>query len=196
MTGRTRDERVARQPFIVSDGTGLRRLRGPAVIMCDPKHVVNVSSMIRNCAAFGINTLCLTGDRIELPSGKKRSRMPREERMREYETVRVIQHDFPLTLFANSVVPVAVELLAGAVPLPMAPYIHGDETVYVLGPEDGSVPAGLRACCQHFVQIPTKHCLNVAMAGGIVLYDRVMNMWRENIEELPTLTEHRGMITT
>lgn len=204
MAGRTTSERVAREPFVVSDGEDLRNLRGPAVVMVNPKFIVNVASMIRNCAAFGIDTLCLTGERIEIPTGKKGKRLPRQERMREYRTVQVVQHDFPLTLFASSIVPVCVELLPSALPLPIVANIdanwgagkyagvHADEAVYILGPEDGSVPAGLRACCHNFVTLPTMHCLNVAQAGGIVLYDRVVSRWRAGLADLPELAESRG----
>lgn len=171
MTVLPREQRVARQPFVVVDGTDLRGLAGPAVVMCNPKNVVNLSSMIRNCAAFGVQTLCWTGDRIEVPTGRKGDRMPREERMREYETVQVIHNDFPLFMFGPEAVPVAVEIMPGTQSLEF--FEHPEQAVYVLGPEDGSISTGMRAVCHAFVQIPSLHCLNVAMAGGIVLYDRV-----------------------
>lgn len=171
MNTRPREQRIARRPFVVSDGVGLRRLSGPAVVMQNPKHVVNIASMIRNCAAFGISILCITGDRVDVPTGRKGDRLPRQERMREYETVQVIHNDFPLHLFNDKIVPVAVEIMPGAIPLPY--YEHPENAVYIFGPEDGSISTGLRAACHHFVSIPSIHCLNVAQAGGVVLYDRV-----------------------
>lgn len=32
--------------------------------------------------------------------------------------------------------------------------------------------AAVRACCHRFVQIPAMHCLNLAGAVGVALYDR------------------------
>ena len=176
----TRDARIARKPFSISNGEGLRRLCGPAVILQNPRHVVNIASMIRNCAAFGVQILCYTGDRVDLPSGRKGDRMPREERMRDYETVQVIHHDFPLHLFGHDVVPVAIEIMPDTTPLTF--FEHPDNAVYVFGPEDGSISTGLRAACHQFVSIPSLHCLNLAQAGGIVLYDRTsklstLNTW-------------------
>lgn len=196
MEGRTKVERVARQPFEIVEGGSyglLGTLPGPAVVMVNPKFPENVASMIRNCAAFGIDTLVITGERIELPTGKKGRRLPRQERMREYRTVKVYQSDFPITLFKADVIPICVELLPTAMALPDLLF-HPAKAVYVLGPEDGSVPAGLRALCHTFVRIPTLHCLNVAQAGGIVLYDRSIQRYRAGTEKLPELAEQRGMI--
>jgi tRNA(Leu) C34 or U34 (ribose-2'-O)-methylase TrmL len=159
-----RDARIARKPFTVSDGIELRKLNGPAIVMQDPKHVVNIATMIRNCAAFGVNILCYTGDRIDLPSGRKDER----------GTVQVIHNDFPLHLFSNDVSPVAIEIMPEAIPLPY--FKHPENAVYVFGPEDGSISTGLRAMCHHFVVIPSLHCLNLAQAAGIVLYDRVSKL--------------------
>jgi tRNA(Leu) C34 or U34 (ribose-2'-O)-methylase TrmL len=183
MSTRSIQEKVARQPFIITDGTGLKRVPGPAVVLINPKHIVNVASMIRNCAALGINTLCYTGERVEIyPNGKGANRVPREERMREYETVIVIHNDFPMRFFRDDVVPVGVEIMTGALPLPL--FEHPDQAVYIFGPEDGSIPTGWRALCHHFVQIPSIHCFNLAQAGGIMLYDRMVSRWREGKGDL------------
>ena len=163
MNRRPKEEKVARRPFVVSNGNGLRRLSGPAVVMDNPKHVVNLASMIRNCAAFGVGLLCYTGDRVLEPTkgdGDLRGRDP----------VHVIHHDFPLQLFDHKVVFIGVEILPNAVSLPY--FEHPENAVYVFGPEDGSISAGLRGMCHQFVSIPTIGCLNVAQAGGVVLYDR------------------------
>lgn len=157
--------------------------------MINPKHVVNVAAMIRNCASFDVSTLCYTGDRIDLPTGRKGDRLPRQERMREYETVQVIHHDFPLHLFSDKITPIAVEIMRDAIPLPY--FAHPEQGVYVLGPEDGSIPTGMRAACHAFVQIPSLHCLNVAQAGGIVLYDRIISLGRHGSLPSVSRTENR-----
>lgn len=185
---------IARQPFVLlDDRADVIHAQPPAVIMCDPKFTVNVAQMIRNCASFGIDWLFLTGNRLELPAakGKGRNRMPRQERMREYRTVQVVQSEFPIRWFnQQDIVPIGVELARGAIPLPV--FAHPKNAIYILGPEDGSIPAGMKALCHTIVQIPTRHCLNVAMAGGIVLYDRIVNRWRNGQGALPELAENRG----
>lgn len=66
---------------------------------------------------------------------------------------------------------VGVELMEGAVDLPS--FHHPKRAAYVLGPELGSLSPEMQARCTSFIRIPTAFCLNVAMAGAIVMYDRV-----------------------
>ena len=64
----------------------------------------------------------------------------------------------------------AVELRPNAESL--VDFEHPDEATYVFGPEDGSLPKGILSVCHRFVVIPTPHCLNLAAAVNVVLYDR------------------------
>lgn len=68
---------------------------------------------------------------------------------------------------------VGVELIDDAVSLPR--FLHPSRAAYVLGPEKGSLSPELLARCDVCVKIPTRFCVNVAMAGAIVMYDRVMS---------------------
>lgn len=71
---------------------------------------------------------------------------------------------------------VGVELLDEAVDLPS--FRHPQRAAYVLGPERGALSPELLARCQHVVKIPTAFCINVAMAGAIVMYDRIKSLGR------------------
>lgn len=66
---------------------------------------------------------------------------------------------------------VGVELLDDAVDLPS--FRHPRRAAYVLGPEMGSLSPEMQARCTSFIRIPASFCVNVAMAGAIVMYDRV-----------------------
>ncbi len=46
----------------------------------------------------------------------------------------------------------------------------------MLGPEHGSLSPALLERCDFTVKIPTRFCVNVAMAGAIVMYDRVLSL--------------------
>jgi tRNA G18 (ribose-2'-O)-methylase SpoU len=50
---------------------------------------------------------------------------------------------------------------------------HPQRAVYVLGAEDDGLSTEALALCDHLVQIPSTSSLNVAVAGSIVLYDRL-----------------------
>jgi tRNA G18 (ribose-2'-O)-methylase SpoU len=66
---------------------------------------------------------------------------------------------------------VGVELTDDAIDLPT--FRHPARAAYVLGPEKGSLSDPLLSQCKTVIKIPTRFCLNVAMAAAIVMYDRV-----------------------
>ncbi len=71
---------------------------------------------------------------------------------------------------------VGVELTADAIELPS--FRHPARAVYVLGPEGGSLSQEMIEKCEFTVKIPMDFCINVAMAGAIVMYDRMRSMGR------------------
>jgi tRNA G18 (ribose-2'-O)-methylase SpoU len=71
---------------------------------------------------------------------------------------------------------VGIELVDNAIDLPS--FRHPLRAAYVLGPEQGSLSEPMLAQCEHVIRIPTKFCINVAMAGAIVMYDRVRSLAR------------------
>ena len=71
---------------------------------------------------------------------------------------------------------VGVELMAGAVDLPG--FRHPQRAAYVLGPEMGSLSPALVERCDHIIKIPMKFCVNVGVAGALVMYDRLLSMGR------------------
>jgi hypothetical protein len=71
---------------------------------------------------------------------------------------------------------VGVELLDDAVDLPS--FRHPLNAAYVLGPERAGLSAPLLARCDHVVRIPTRFALNLAVAGALVLYDRLLQHGR------------------
>jgi tRNA G18 (ribose-2'-O)-methylase SpoU len=71
---------------------------------------------------------------------------------------------------------VGVELMADAIDLPS--FRHPLDAAYVLGPERAGLSPGMRARCRHVVRIPTRFALNLAVAGALVLYDRLLQQGR------------------
>lgn len=71
---------------------------------------------------------------------------------------------------------VGVELTEDAVDLPS--FRHPLSAAYILGPERGSLSPEAQARCAHLVKIPTKFCINVSLAGALVMYDRVTSLQR------------------
>ncbi len=48
----------------------------------------------------------------------------------------------------------------------------------MLGPERAGLSPALLARCRHVVRIPTRFALNLAVAGALVLYDRLLQHGR------------------
>ena len=71
---------------------------------------------------------------------------------------------------------VGVELLADAVDLPS--FRHPLNAAYVLGPERAGLSAALLNRCDHVIRIPARFSLNLAVAGALVLYDRLLQHGR------------------
>ena len=71
---------------------------------------------------------------------------------------------------------VGVERLDTATDLPS--FRHPLNAAYVLGPERAGLSPVLLQRCRHVVRIPTRFSLNLAVAGALVLYDRLLQHGR------------------
>ena len=69
---------------------------------------------------------------------------------------------------------VGIELTDEAVELPE--FRHPRAAAYVLGRERGDLTPEMLAKCDHVVKIPTRFCINVSLAGALVMYDRIRTM--------------------
>ncbi|HEX8473535.1 MAG TPA: TrmH family RNA methyltransferase [Pyrinomonadaceae bacterium] len=163
--------------------------RPPAIVLIDPKYAHNVGMVVRLASCYGLGQVWFTGERVSLDISF-RKRLPREERMKGYADVEIINYDYPFEQFAD-VVPVAVEVRKGSESL--HGFEHPPNAVYVFGPEDGSVSKPHISHCHRFVVIPTKHCLNLATAVATVLWDRQYKGWLSgNSEDISTPGEFEG----
>jgi tRNA(Leu) C34 or U34 (ribose-2'-O)-methylase TrmL len=162
------------------------------ILLLDPKYPHNVGSIVRAAACYGVAQVWWTGDRVSsalavtgegvgtnstLGRGstipKRVGRLPREERLRDYQAVdwRQLTSARPFDRIPSGMTPVAVEFDQGAEKLP--DFEHPEHAFYVFGPEDGSMSRSARMQCHRHVLIPTAHCLNLAVAVATVLYDRM-----------------------
>jgi tRNA(Leu) C34 or U34 (ribose-2'-O)-methylase TrmL len=164
--------------------------RAPAVCLVNPKYPHNVGAAVRAASCFGVEQVWFTGDRLQL---EKERRIPREERMKGYADVDIIQHDLPVERFED-VTPVAIEVRPNSELL--TDFEHPQNAMYIFGPEDGSIPKSVLTRCHRFVMIPTRHCTNLSAAVYIVLYDRLLKRQWSGVEEAvppsSCLDEDRG----
>ncbi len=71
---------------------------------------------------------------------------------------------------------VGVEFVEDSIELPS--FRHPTRAAYILGPEMGSLSPELTQRCDHIVKIPMKFCINVGVAGALIMYDRMISMGR------------------
>lgn len=71
---------------------------------------------------------------------------------------------------------VGVELTDDAIDLPS--FRHPLRAAYILGPEMGNLSPVIMDQCSHIIKIPMKFCVNVGVAGALVMYDRLLSMGR------------------
>lgn len=71
---------------------------------------------------------------------------------------------------------VGIEFMEDSIELPS--FRHPLRAAYVLGQERGSLSPELIERCDHIIKIPMQFCVNVGVAGAIVMYDRLISMGR------------------
>jgi tRNA G18 (ribose-2'-O)-methylase SpoU len=131
---------------------------------------LNLGNMVRSAHAFGASFVFTIGAHYKALEVKSdTSKTPLH--------VPLYHWDEP----SNMMLPegcrlVGVELVDGAVDLPS--FRHPLQAAYILGPERGELSPEILEACDHVVKIPTSFCINVAMAGAIVMYDRVRSLGR------------------
>ncbi|HYE00339.1 MAG TPA: RNA methyltransferase [Alphaproteobacteria bacterium] len=67
---------------------------------------------------------------------------------------------------------VGVELTDDAIELPT--FRHPLQAAYIMGAERGDLTKPVLDRCDFVVKIPTRFCINVSVAGAIVMYDRML----------------------
>lgn len=157
-----------------------QRGRAPAIALINPRYAHNVGAAVRAASCFGASQVWWTGNRVTIDEAKGQ-RLPREERMKGYRDVELFQFDWFFDQFPSDIVPVAVERRQNSENLP--DFVHPEKALYVFGPEDGSLEAVHLRHCHRFVIIPTAHCLNLAAAVNVILYDRMLKGLRNGAVE-------------
>lgn len=127
------------------------------------KFDVNVGQLLRSGLCFGADFLFVVGQRFT-KQATDTNRSERHIPLFEFSDIEDMLIHRPYDCQ-----PVCVELKPYSRDL--SAFCHPERAMYILGQEDGDLPDNL---CLLFptIQIPTQYCLNVCVAGSIVMYDR------------------------
>jgi tRNA(Leu) C34 or U34 (ribose-2'-O)-methylase TrmL len=141
-------------------------MRGYSAIgLAHPKTPANVGSALRAAGVFGAAFVAYTGSRYSKAPTDPQKAYRHLPLLRAGDSPEDLRGVIPFDC-----VPVAVDLLDGARPLPS--YEHPERAFYVFGPEDGTLGKQVLSWCRDVVVIPARDCLNLAAAVNVVLYDR------------------------
>lgn len=128
----------------------------------------NAGNLVRSAHAFGASFFFAVTPAIDLRALRVSDTSGAFDHMPYYQYDRI--EDLALPRGCQLV---GIELTDDAVALPS--FRHPVRTAYILGPEMGSLSAAAQARCDHIVKIPMKFCVNVGVAGALVMYDRLIS---------------------
>lgn len=132
---------------------------------------MNLGSLLRTAHAFGASfvfTIAGVVSRRQIENADTSSAMANVP-LHEYPDLDALQLPRGCRL-------VGVELMADAIDMPS--FHHPPQAAYVLGAERASLSPALVERCDYVVRIPTRFCVNVAVAGAVVMYDRMVSLGR------------------
>ncbi len=129
----------------------------------------NLGNLARSAHAFGANFFFTIAPVVDV------------DLMRVSDTSDAFDHvpyyqyeDVPRFELPDQCQLVAVEFIEDSIELPS--FRHPTRAAYVLGPEMGNVSDAMLERCDHVIKIPMKFCINVGVAGALVMYDRMISM--------------------
>jgi len=138
--------------------------RGFACIGLDnPKRGVNVGAAMRAIGCYQAAFLAI--------SGGLRYKKTVTDTMKSFRHIPLLHVQDLHEIIPYDCVPVAVDLVDGAIPLPH--YKHPERAFYIFGAEDATLGKRILSWCRDTVYIPTNRCMNLAATVNVVLYDRM-----------------------
>ncbi|MGH1410271.1 RNA methyltransferase [Aeromonas sp.] len=139
--------------------------------LVNPKSPENVGSVMRAAGCYGVDEVYYTGNRFEL------ARRFATDTKQMVEKIPLLGVDDLMAFIPQGCVPVVVDLIDGATPLP--DYVHPERAFYIFGPEDGTLDPALYGAVKDVVYVPTKGCMNLAASVNVILYDRLAKGFRQ-----------------
>ena len=142
----------------------MRGYFGIGIVKC--KTSENYGTLFRTANIFNASFLFMVASRFK----KQCSDTMRSERhipLTEYNTLKDLKDKLPYGCKL-----VGIELDDKAIEIQN--YNHPIRACYVLGAEDYGLSKEEMSLCHEIIKIPGDHSLNVAVAGSIVIYDRIL----------------------
>ncbi|MET4698336.1 tRNA G18 (ribose-2'-O)-methylase SpoU [Constrictibacter sp. MBR-5] len=131
----------------------------------------NVGTLFRTAHAFGASFIFTVNAQYARKAGAKTDTSDAPGHVPLYSFPDVASMQLPQGCRL-----VGVELTEDAIELPS--FRHPTSAAYILGPERSSLSPALVERCEFVVKIPMRFCVNLGVAGSIVMYDRLLSLGR------------------
>lgn len=131
----------------------------------------NAGNLVRSAHAFGASFFFTINSELDLYKLRMSDTADSFDHLPYHQFKTIEEMELP-----KGCALVGVELIDDSIDLPS--FRHPIRAAYVLGPEMGSLSPALVKRCDHVIKIPMKFCVNVGVAGAIVMYDRLLSMGR------------------
>lgn len=143
-----------------------------AIALWNPKNPHNVGGCLRAAGCYGVDLVVIGGSRRV----KSLAYLPTDV-SRDWQHIPTLQPEDPFDAMPLGAIPIAVDLIPDAIPLP--DFVHPERAFYVFGPEDGTLQKTILRRCKYHVMVPTIGCMNLAASVNVILYDRMSKIHRK-----------------
>ena len=136
-----------------------------AIGIYHPLKSVNIGSLYRSAYCFGASYIFTVGQKYHRQSAdttESWKHMPLFNYQTSEDFKKSAPHDCLIIGIEQTT---KAKLIHG--------FVHPKRAIYLLGAEDKGLPENILRLCNDVIEIPSKQCLNVAMAGSIVMFDRL-----------------------
>lgn len=146
--------------------------RGYCCIGLDnPKNSNNIGSVLRAAGIYNAAGVYIRGQRYKKSN---------TDTMKHYRHLPLICVDDLHSIIPYDCIPVAVDLVEGAIPLPE--YKHPERAFYIFGAEDATLGSRVLSWCKDRIYVPMDGCMNLAASVNVILYDRFAKNHMKNIK--------------
>lgn len=130
-----------------------------------PKTEQNIGTLWRSANIMGASFIFTVGRRYKRQSTDT-MKTPRHIPLTHYDSTQDLYSHLP-----HGCRLVGIENPVNATPLEN--FRHPQQVAYILGAEDSGLPGHVLQKCHDVVVLRGDYCMNVAVAGSIVMYDRM-----------------------
>ena len=125
----------------------------------------NVGNLFRSAMNFNADFIFTIGDRYGKQVRSDTTKVERHIPLWPFVTIEDLKNHIP-----EDCPIIGVEIVKEAKDI--RTFVHPERAVYILGAEDIGLSEKAQGICKEIIYIPSNLCLNVAVAGSIVMYDR------------------------